>query len=363
MSAINPPCPRCDQNYLITATTDPTSYHCKKCNGLLASFSYVQDHFKISFIEHVMQLIEQKLVTPGSPCPYCTNTMALVKPFAKHGHAEEYFVVSSPDPVFAAKAPALAIDVCEKCNHYWFDNQEWTQIPTQAPVYDQSKTDSPYVATFIGQPVVEGMIEPTDQPIISWGIFVLCFAMTALGLHHEQFLINFLTLDASDLLANHGVNLVTSLFSHADIFHFLGNMYFLITFGRYVEARIGAQQYLVLFFAAGIIGSFVQAYAFHFRPIHMLGASGAISGIITYFCLSFPKAQVSFYFLLRRNNNPFTRYQTSFTAPAYAFGFVWVLLQMADAIRSGSQADIGYWCHVGGAAVGFLCFILNWGSD
>src|SRR6202022_606127 len=74
--------------------------------------------------------------------------------------------------------------------------------------------------------------------------------------------------------------LVTSMFLHASLLHVGGNMLFLWIFGNNVEDRLGEIRFVLIYFASGIAGSLLQVYITPTSTIPMLGASGAISGIL-----------------------------------------------------------------------------------
>src|SRR5947209_7417346 len=73
---------------------------------------------------------------------------------------------------------------------------------------------------------------------------------------------------------------ITAIFLHAGWIHFLSNMWFLWVFGDNVEAYIGKLKYLVLYLAAGIVGNLVQYAIMPHSSIPLIGASGAIAGVL-----------------------------------------------------------------------------------
>ncbi|MFH1174301.1 MAG: rhomboid family intramembrane serine protease [archaeon] len=98
---------------------------------------------------------------------------------------------------------------------------------------------------------------------------------------------------SSDVLARPWI-LVTSMFLHADLMHLLFNMYALLMFGSLVERRIGTRRFLVGYFAAGLFASIVSVFFYN----AVLGASGAIMGILGITIILMPDLPVLFLFFI-----------------------------------------------------------------
>src|SRR5690349_13916700 len=85
---------------------------------------------------------------------------------------------------------------------------------------------------------------------------------------------------------------ITAIFLHGGFLHILSNMWFLWIFGDDVEARLGKIAFLLLYFLAGIIGNLVQYLLMPGSTIPMLGASGAIAGILGAYFILFPYSKI-----------------------------------------------------------------------
>ena len=85
---------------------------------------------------------------------------------------------------------------------------------------------------------------------------------------------------------------VTHMFLHGGVIHLLGNMWFLWVFGGNVERRLGAVRFVLLYGLAGVAAAAAQVAAGPFSPLPMLGASGAISGVLGAYLVLFPTAFV-----------------------------------------------------------------------
>ena len=84
----------------------------------------------------------------------------------------------------------------------------------------------------------------------------------------------------------------TSMFSHGGIFHLLGNMLFLYLYGDNMEEALGKFYYLLFYLSCGLLAAFAQALTSPESQIPMVGASGAISGVIAGYLLLYPRARV-----------------------------------------------------------------------
>jgi membrane associated rhomboid family serine protease len=147
----------------------------------------------------------------------------------------------------------------------------------------------------------------------------------------------------------------TSMFLHGGWLHLIGNMWILFIFGDNVEDTLGHGKYLVLYLASGAAACFAQMLSGPGSMIPMVGASGAIAGVMgAYFCL-FPKARILTLIPLL--------FFVIVEIPAYIFLGFWFLLQFFSGTFSilGARADVGvaFWAHVGGFIFGYLfLFIL-----
>jgi membrane associated rhomboid family serine protease len=85
------------------------------------------------------------------------------------------------------------------------------------------------------------------------------------------------------------LTLATSMFLHGGLLHLLGNMFFLYMFGDNVEDRLGAFRFLLLYFACGLAASMAQYLSGPDSTVPMIGASGAISGVVGAYMVFFPR--------------------------------------------------------------------------
>ena len=146
----------------------------------------------------------------------------------------------------------------------------------------------------------------------------------------------------------------TSMFIHGDWMHFAANMLFLWVFGDNVEDRFGHLRYLLFYLAAGVAAVWLQIATDTMSQVPIIGASGAIAGVLGAYLLLFPynriRTAIVFFFI------------TFVRIPAvYLLGF-WFLLQFVSGVGSlGPSAQTGgtaYWAHIGGFVLGIAVVII-----
>jgi membrane associated rhomboid family serine protease len=145
--------------------------------------------------------------------------------------------------------------------------------------------------------------------------------------------------------------LVTSMFLHADLFHLLGNMLFLWVFGNNVEDRLGHLGFAGFYVFCGFVASGVFVVANPDAPNAIVGASGAIAGVLGAYLVMFPLARVQLIVL--------PLFFLTFQVPALIVLGLWFLLQLRDA---GGEAfgggGVAYLAHVAGFATGAVVTVL-----
>lgn len=140
----------------------------------------------------------------------------------------------------------------------------------------------------------------------------------------------------------------THMFLHGGVLHLLGNMWFLWIFGGNVEGRLGAVRYLLFYLLAGFAAAVAQVAASPFSELPMVGASGAISGVLGAFLVLFPTAFVW-------SIVPWI--VPVLPVPAVVFLVLWFVMQAYNGVGSllnGAAADggVAWWAHAGGFAAG-----------
>ena len=152
-----------------------------------------------------------------------------------------------------------------------------------------------------------------------------------------------LGLSTSDLFAGKELwTLVTSMFLHADFFHLIFNIIFLIAIGLPLESRIGKRRFLTVYFLGGISGSIIFAALEWNMSVNviLIGASGAISALLGAMLMLYPKDKITFFL------GPIITNKFSIWLPI----LVWFLLQLL--LFSFDDSPVAYSAHIGGFAAG-----------
>src|SRR3954452_21751909 len=140
----------------------------------------------------------------------------------------------------------------------------------------------------------------------------------------------------------------TSMFLHGGILHLAGNMLYLWIFGNNVEEAFGHIRFLFFYFLCGVAAALTMAYIDPTSLVPMIGASGAISGVLAAYLLLFPWARVTVIVPLGIIPYPLA------IAAMWVIGF-WFLLQLISAgLANPGQPGTAWWAHVGGFAAGLL---------
>lgn len=141
--------------------------------------------------------------------------------------------------------------------------------------------------------------------------------------------------------------LVTHMFLHAGPFHIAGNMLFLWIFGDNLEDQMGHFGFLLFYLACGLAAAAAQIAANPYEGIPMVGASGAIAGVMGGYLLLFPKARVDVLAII-------VIIIKIFTIPAWVMLGVWFLLQLFGGFALFGDSGVAYWAHAGGFIAGVV---------
>jgi membrane associated rhomboid family serine protease len=153
--------------------------------------------------------------------------------------------------------------------------------------------------------------------------------------------------------APHPVAWLSHMFLHGGLGHLVGNLWTLWLFGDNVEDRMGPLRFLVFYVVCGLIAAGVHVYSSPGSPVPVLGASGAIAGVMGAYLLMFPRARLVVML------PPF--FWWLFELPAVIYLLVWFYLQVAQGSSTLGQevgGGVAWWAHVGGFVAGALLFKL-----
>ena len=141
------------------------------------------------------------------------------------------------------------------------------------------------------------------------------------------------------------VTLFTAMFLHANFYHILANMIFLIAFGPGVEQALGAARFSLYYLFWGLVAWGAQIFVDPTSPIPTLGASGAIGGVLGCYFLLFPTKKVDLLFL-------------PFEVSAWIFLGLWFLYQILSPMEG-----VANWAHVGGFTAGLATVLIAGGRE
>jgi len=146
------------------------------------------------------------------------------------------------------------------------------------------------------------------------------------------------------------VTVFTSMFLHSGVAHLLGNMLYLWIFGDNIEAAMGPARFIVFYLLCGVGAALGQTLVSPLSTIPMVGASGAISGIMGGYLLLYPRAEVETLVFL----GYFIRL---IRLPTTVVLGSWIVMQLFSGVLSlGMQAagGVAWFAHIGGFAVGIV---------
>jgi membrane associated rhomboid family serine protease len=140
------------------------------------------------------------------------------------------------------------------------------------------------------------------------------------------------------------LTVVSSMFLHGSVMHMAGNMLYLWTFGNNVEDSMGRVRFALFYLACGFAAAFSQALVDFHSEIPMIGASGAVSGVLAGYLLLHPHAKVYSFAFFRLA-----------WLPAWTVLGFWIVVQLANGLMEDADAGgVAWWAHIGGFAAGLV---------
>ena len=146
------------------------------------------------------------------------------------------------------------------------------------------------------------------------------------------------------------LNLFTSMFLHGGWMHLLGNMWFLWLFGNNIEDSMTRSRFVAFYLLCGVAAALAQVLADPESVVPMVGASGAISGVMGAYLVLFPRVRVF-------TMVPLGFYATSVALPAWVMLIYWMVLQLVSQAAStltAQRGGVAYWAHIGGFVAGVV---------
>ena len=194
-------------------------------------------------------------------------------------------------------------------------------------------------------------------PIATWGLIelnVIVFLAQLAAADNELLVLNSFGVIPA-VIAHNAPNLapipayatlLTGMFLHAGWWHLIGNLVYLWVFGDDIEEAMGPLRFLAFYLLSGIAGALAYAGVNTQSMVPMIGASGAISGVLAAYLLLRPCARITVFFF-------FFVYRVQ----AMWVILLWVMLQLGDLVGSNDDS-VAYMAHIGGLLAGAFLFVM-----
>jgi membrane associated rhomboid family serine protease/Zn-finger nucleic acid-binding protein len=350
-------CPSCQARLSRVQTSLGIIYCCPQCGGRSVSVPVLRKDTTGLFVKNLLTAARESNVTSARRCPCCDRQM---KAF------------STPGPY---TSESLELDYCSLCNHVWFDPQEYPPSlrkecqqglspkarEAMALFQIQSEKDSQgaidaqgpdetwqFIPGILGLPVKFNDHPMSTRPWLTWGLSAAMLLLFAILLYTNSLsaAINEYGFISQQWYRHGGLTILTSLFLHAGVVHLLGNLYFFLIFADNTEDRLGRWKFLLLLLGSHLAGLVLHALIDPRGDLPLIGASGAIAGVISYYAVTFPHAKLGF----------MIRYMWVFRwirIPAWLGLVVFILLQLLGSYKQHTgMTGVSYLGHLGGLAVG-----------
>ena len=195
----------------------------------------------------------------------------------------------------------------------------------------------------------------TIKPYVNWALIGICIVVFAYEFFLPPRQLEALFFEFGAIPANISRfedlhTLFTSMFLHGSFMHLAGNMLFLLIFGDNIEDAMGHVSYLLFYLLCGLAAAFTQVFLSANSTIPMIGASGAISGVMGAYIVLFPHGKV-------RALVFFGYFGQVILVPAWIMIGLWFLLQLFSGFATLGAEDVGgvaFWAHVGGFVAGAI---------
>jgi membrane associated rhomboid family serine protease/Zn-finger nucleic acid-binding protein len=279
-------CPRC--TFPLTPFTHEGEEldHCKRCEGTFVDHGLAAKQFgPEAHPDFWKQDYVTKLPVASSlRCPRCSERM------------DAYHL--------ALDAKALEIDECGKCHSMWFDSNEAThlrELMQDSAVHAEAMTArkgtiKSYIFQLLTQFPLEVWNPVRHRPLVVYSLLTSVLIAFLWQVRFEAYYIEHyeqLLMVPADIGAGENLwTLVTAGFLHGSWMHLLGNMWMLWIFGDNVEDQLRKRHFILLYMGALVAGNVAHWFAEWGSYVPLLGASGAISGLMGAYLVLFPRVKI-----------------------------------------------------------------------
>ena len=149
------------------------------------------------------------------------------------------------------------------------------------------------------------------------------------------------------------LSIVTSMFMHGGWMHIIGNMLYLWIFGNNIEDTLGHVRFVLFYLLCGVAAALAQSLIDTHSEVPMIGASGAIAGVLGAYMVLFPRAHVLVLV-------PLGFFTQLLRLPALLVLGFWFVLQFIEGglMAPGEEGGVAYWAHIGGFVAGIVLIFL-----
>jgi len=201
-------------------------------------------------------------------------------------------------------------------------------------------------------PLYDESVPSRKLPFLTISLIVInifIFLFTYFSPNFERIIFEYGAIPSQILEGKSFPTLITSMFLHGGFLHLLGNMWFLWLFGDNVELDLGKIKFIIFYLLCGILAGIFHIFLVTIQDINIpvIGASGAISGLLGGYLILYPRNKIRALFML------FFR-PLIFSIPAFFYIGVWFLFQFLSA---GEPSSVAYFAHIGGFITGMIIIL------
>lgn len=244
------------------------------------------------------------------------------------------------------------LDQCEVCGGIWFDRGEWDHLEslhifqTHREDLQRPTTWGEWSFQFFLKLPVEFNVPARHFPAVTVVMITLCVLLFL-----DQLLVGedrWPLLAAYPARIHHGrdlYTLITSTFLHEGLLHLVGNMYFLYILGDNVEDALGRWRFVLLFLVSAVAADLMHVAVFPDSNVPLLGASGAVLGVMAAYLLLYPRARLTVMLVFWQ-----------FKVKSWVWVGFYLLMHAGGAILTlpGQPGGVAYWGHLGGFIAGVV---------
>ncbi len=246
-----------------------------------------------------------------------------------------------------SEANPIHVEICPGCSGVWLPHGELERaqaghhLPDSVVAIDAARSWAHWFFQFLAGLPVEFNIAPRRVPVVTYGLIALTGILFALQMLSADGLREYSLFAGAIGETLWFESLLTSQFLHAGVIHLLGNMYFLWILGDNVEDVFGRVYFLVFYLMAGVVAGVAFSLLTDTPDLPVLGASGAISGVIAAYAVLFHRARLTFMLFV---------WQWKMAAPLYVG--LWFVFNLAG--WWVGSLGVAWEAHLGGFFFGLL---------